>query len=186
VASTRTTAGLASLAVALVLGLAACGDDGDKVSTGAVPATTTSTISTTTTAATTTTTVATTAPAATSTTTVGGPAVTVLDARPGAGSGEIELVWDGVVGAVGYRVERADDPSGPFEESASIDAVTGATSTGEGVVFVSAPHADQTSFLYVEYGEAPRRYLRVVAVHPAGDAAPSVVVCGAPPGLPDC
>jgi hypothetical protein len=176
---------LASLAVAATLGLAACGDDGDASTTGTVPDTTTTSSTTT---STTTTTAPTTVPpttAPTTTTTVAGAPVTVLEARPGAGSGEIELVWDGVAGAVGYRVERADDPGGPFEESASLDMVTGATSTGDGVVFVSPPRNDQP-FIYVEFGEARRRYLRVVAVHPAGDAAPSAVVCGAPPGLPDC
>lgn len=182
--TTRSAAGLASVAVALVLGLVACGDDGDTASTGTPPDTTSTTTSTTTTTTTASTTVPPTTTPTTATTAVAGPPVTVLDAFPGGGSGEIELTWDGVPGATGYRVERADAPGGPFEAAATVDLVTGEVTMAEGVVNM-IPAGGSLPFTYVEVG-AGQRYLRVVARHPGGDAEPSAVVCGAPPGQPDC
>jgi hypothetical protein len=179
----RRTAAIALVTTA-ALALGGCGDDGETAGTEPDGSTSTTTEASTTTTSTTaptstatTTTVVTTAPA--------GPPVTVLDAGPAGGSGEIQLTWDGVAGATGYRVERADASAGPFEVAATIDLASGEITRATGVVNVLLATGDQP-FTYVEVGGADRRFLRVVAVHGGADAEPSPVVCGAPVGRPDC
>lgn len=185
--------GVAVLAV-VVLAIWLVTADGDD---GPTP---TSTSSSSTTSTTTTTSTSTTAPAPTSTT-AGGPSrvigpgpVTVLEARPGGGSGEIEFDWTAVADASGYRVLRADSASGPFSEAAEIDITAGeATAAGDVVNLWSEQHsyvpasgtlaAPDTSdrFQYVEAGGAQHRCFRVVAIGPSGDGPASEVRCGSPP-----
>jgi hypothetical protein len=120
--------------------------------------------------------------------------VTGVLARRGAGSGETDLVWEASAGATGYRVLRSPTPAGPFADLAGIDVVTGATDAAAEVVYLRSdqhtyvpasgplPAPDtSTSFLLIEYSEAPSRCYRVVAHNAAGDAAPSPVACASPP-----
>lgn len=120
----------------------------------------------------------------TSSTTSGAPVtVTVLRAGPAGGSGEIQLGWTGVAGATGYRVGRATTMSGPFATTADVNAATGQGPHDPDVVNL---YRSGTGYAYVDVptGAAPdrRRYYRVTAYNTSGAAAPSVTVCGAPPG----
>ena len=189
---------LTALVLAAVLGLAGCGDDGEPTTTTSDPGvTTTTTPATTTTEAPTTTTTAgatTSSVDATTTTSPAGAApgpVTVISAGPSAGSGEIQLDWEAVEGATDYRVERALAEAGPFELAGEIDAATGDASMADGVVNLWSPPADPGEpqvFQLIELltDGSDRRYYRVVASNGDGDAAPSIVVCGAPTGSPGC
>jgi hypothetical protein len=120
--------------------------------------------------------------------------VTDVRAGPGGGSGEIVAGWDAVTGATGYRVLRSATPDGPFEVAAAIDVTTGRATSAAGVVNVwSQQHSyvpptgtlsgPDTSpwFEYVEYGSAPQRCFKVVAVDAAGEGPASPVACGSPP-----
>jgi hypothetical protein len=121
-------------------------------------------------------------------------AVSVISARTGGGSGEVELTWGAVADASGYRVLRSDGVDGDFEVTAELDVTTGtATASADVVNVFSEEHSyippgggfegpDQSSqFSYVDLGDH-RRCFRVIAVNAAGDAPPSDVACGAPPG----
>jgi hypothetical protein len=105
-----------------------------------------------------------------------------VQAGPAGGSGEVEVVWRGAPGATGYRVERADAAGGPFAMAADYDTATGASTKAAGVTNVY--FTDERGFVLIDVLSGPqsRRYYRVVAHNPAGDATPSPVVCGAPPG----
>jgi hypothetical protein len=131
--------------------------------------------------------------------------VTVVRGGHGGGSGEIELDWTGVPGATGYRIDRADTPSGPFSIAAAVNLITGtATMVGPGVgnicsddqTFYPPSHATHAGgaasrrFHYVEFPVVgftfDRHYFRVTPFNSNGDGASSVVVCGTPPGEPTC
>jgi len=126
--------------------------------------------------------------------------VTVIRAGHSGGSGEIGLLWTGVPGATGYRIERADTAAGPFSIAAELNLLTGtATMVAPGVTnifsdqqnFRFSGSGSQTGvrpsrhFEYVEY-PFPRHYFRVTASNANGDGASSVVVCGTPIGEPPC
>lgn len=189
----RWVAGASAVAVvlALVIWLAAAGgDDGSEATTTSSSTTTDTTSTTTATTAAPTTTEATT----TTTATPGPGPVTVLEAYPGAGSGEIELAWGTIPGATGYRVLRADAPDGTFTTAVEIDVTTGAvTDVAEDVTnvwseqFRYLPASDaftgpdtSPQIRYVEYSFAPRRCFRVVALGPE-PGPESATVCGSPP-----
>jgi hypothetical protein len=183
---------VAAALLGLVIWLVAAG--GDDVDEGATT-TTSSTTSETTTSTTGSTTTTTEATSTTTTTAPPGPGpVTVLEAYPGAGSGEIELAWGTVPGATGYRVLRADSPDGTFTTAVEIDVTTGdVTDVAEHVTNV---WSEQYSYLpvsspfpgpdtspqirYVEYSSAPQRCFRVVALGPE-PGPESATACGSPP-----
>lgn len=121
-------------------------------------------------------------------------AVTVLDARPGGGSGEVELLWDAVADATGYRVLRSSSPSGPFSQVASLDVSTGTATAVPGVIFLrSDGHTyippvgrldrpdPSPEFLYIDLGGPGQRCYRVIAFNAAGVAPQSPVSCSSPP-----
>lgn len=121
--------------------------------------------------------------------------VTVVQAYPGGGSGEVVLDWDAVAGATGYRVLRARCPGGRFRRVADIDITTGRATAAPDVVNIwSAQHSYIPSggtlpapdsspwFQYVDVGWSGQRCYRVVAYNAAGAAPPSVVTCASPPG----
>ena len=183
-----------------VAGLAACSDD----SSTAPPPTSAPTTAVTTTAAPSTSTASTTAststtvapPTSTSTTTPPSPTtvvavpppVTEVQARPGGGSGEIVVTWRGVGADVGYVVQRATAPDGPFAFAATYGP-DGRVTRGDGVTNLYA--VGDGTFSYVEVSTAlsnagVQRWFRVVAFNGGGSAAPSRAVCGAPPGAPAC
>lgn len=178
--------------VALVLVLVSfAGDDDEGTEHPASSSSVTASASSTTTTSTSTTT---TTQASTTTTAVALGAVTVLEARPGGGSGEIVLTWEGVAGATGYQVVRASSSTGPFTEAAAFDTTTGtATAATDVVNLLSDEHSyvpsagaltspdPSTHFEYVEASGAPTRCFRVVAVGPDGTGPESAVVCGSPP-----
>lgn len=181
----RASASVAALLVAASL-LTGCGDDDGPAAT---TTTTASTVASSTTSTTASATTETTGAPATSTTTAAATGtalapVSVLDAGPSAGSGEIRLGWSGVAGAEGYRLYRADAAGGPFELAADLDVATGTSTTAEGVTNVWSPAPGE--YEYIEFGAATRRYFRVTAYDDAGETPPSAVVCGAPTGQPDC
>jgi hypothetical protein len=168
----------------------AIGDDPPATTTTSAPTTTTTTITTTTapptTAAPTTTrppAVTTTRPPATTTTVPPGPvpgAVTVIWSLRGAGSGEIEVLWEPVEGATGYRILRSSSDGGPFAVVADFDITTGhVTKVEDGIVVWAA--SDIPLVQYIEAGGPRVRWFQVVAYNANGDAPPSVTVSGSPP-----
>jgi hypothetical protein len=166
------------------------GNDDDTTTTGSTTTerstTTTSTSSTTTT----------TAPDTTTTTTQSGAVpgiVAGITAGPGGGSGEVELAWDAVAGATGYRVLHGAAVDGPFEPAADLDVTTGSTTAVPGVVNIfSEQHSylpsdgplgapDQSPrFWYVEVTSGERCF-RVIAYNAVGDGPASASACGSPP-----
>jgi hypothetical protein len=93
------------------------------------------------------------------------------------------VTWSSVASATGYRVVRAIAPEGPYSTAAELDVATGTSTKASGVTNVFV--ASDGNFVYIELlGDAitsePRRYYRVIAYNPAGEASPSAVVCGAP------
>lgn len=126
------------------------------------------------------------------------PTVVAVTAGSSAGSGEIEVGWDAVDGADGYRVLRADTPSGTFSISADVNITTGGVTVGRGVTniwsetrtYYPSVQGVGTSghFRYVEvvFGGISRRYFQVVAYNAFGEGPVSRVVCGAPVGYPQC
>ena len=138
--------------------------------------------------------------------------VRVIDAGHGGGSGEINLNWDAVPGATGYRIVRATSAGGPFSLAADLNVVTGkATVAGPIVLPIGTGNvpaqitnitSDRQTYyppslatppggiapLHFHYTEEvfPRHYFRVTAYNANGDGPPSVIVCGTPIGEPDC
>lgn len=115
--------------------------------------------------------------------------VTEVRAGPGGGSGEVSVLWRGVPGATTYVVERAAAVTGPFARAGELDVATGAAERGPGVVNLYA--VGDGTFVLVDVvteltNGGVQRWYRVVARGPGGAAAPSPVVCGAPPGAPGC
>ena len=138
--------------------------------------------------------------------------VNVIDAGHSGGSGEIQLNWDAVPGATGYRIVRATTALGPFSFAADVNVVTGATSlaapvnitTGTSTVVAritniysdhrgfyppgSATSGDGLPSMHFHYVEEafPRHYFRVTAYNANGQGPASIVVCGTPITEPDC
>jgi hypothetical protein len=186
-------AGVAVLALAVVAWLVWGGDDEDDVTTGS---TTTSTGSTTTSVGSTTSTTAGTTSTETSTTPPGQVpgTVGVIRVAPGGGSGEVEVDWDAVAQATGYRVLRSSTTAGPWVTVADLDVTTGhTTAVGQVVNLWSVQHSyipdsgeltspdTSPSFQYVEVSGTGSRCFRVLAYNAAGDGAASTVACGSPP-----
>lgn len=121
-------------------------------------------------------------------------AVTIVSVGPGAGSGEVQLVWAATPDAAGYRVLRAGTAGGPFQVAAEIDVTTGVATAAAGVVNV---FSDQHSYVpplgslagrdraaqfsYVDVGPGQRCY-RVTAFNADGAGPASAVACAVPPG----
>jgi hypothetical protein len=180
---------LVALAVVVALQL---GDDdvpGDATSTSttsttAEPTTTSSSTSTSSTSTT-----------SASTTTPTGPALpqVVLEARPGGGSGEVELDWPSVAGATGYRVSRIGD-GGSATAVLDLNVTTGATTAAPEIVNafsashsyvpsqgpLSAPDAS-TTFTVIDLSGPGQRCFQVTAYGDAGEGPPSAVTCASPP-----
>jgi hypothetical protein len=121
--------------------------------------------------------------------------VTVVGVRAGGGSGEVQLTWEAVADATGYRVLRSDVADGEFAVTAELDVTTGvATASADVVNVFSEQHSyvpvrselegpDQsTQFSYIDIGFRPRCF-RVIAFNAAGDGPASDVACGSPPGV---
>lgn len=178
------------------------GDGDDETTTGAGSttterSTTTSTSTTTTSTSTTTTAPPTTTTASPPTTTTAPPApvpaAAVITARTGAGSGEVEVRWDAVPGATGYRVLRRIG-NGSFDTVADFDIATGATTAAEDVVNIWSegysylpvrnpfPGTDHSPwFELVDYRFERERCYQVVVHNPSGDAPTSNTACASPP-----
>ena len=111
--------------------------------------------------------------------------VTGVQAGPAGGSGEIQLVWNVVPGATGYRVSRSTAATGPFSVSADFNVAAGTSTKDTTVVNL---YADGARLVYVEVPATadPHRYYRVAAYNAGGEGAPSAVVCGAPVGYSAC
>jgi hypothetical protein len=171
---------------------------GDSDETAApVPPTTTQRSITTALATTTTTALATTTASRTATATAppgSVPGAVVAVAKTSGGSGEVQVDWQAVSGATGYRVLRTDAAGGQPGVVADFDITTGRTTAASEAVNVwSAEHsyvpdrgplarADQSPwFQYIDIGAGQRCY-RVLAYSPAGDGPLSDVTCGSPPG----
>jgi hypothetical protein len=118
----------------------------------------------------------------------------VIRARTGAGSGEVELFWDAVPGATGYRVLREDADRGQLEVLAEFDVTTGQTTAVSEVILLKSaeqyyippgvPFAwpdRSTAFQSVEYPCDGERCYRVVAFNADGAGPASVLACGTPP-----
>jgi hypothetical protein len=171
--------------------VAGCGSDTDGT-TG--PSTTATTVP----AGTSTTTTAPTSTTDAATTTLRGvpPAVTVLSARPGGGSGEVAVNWEAVAGATGYRVARSTATSGPFTVAVDLNLATGEVTASESAGNLWSPGSASffptftyelgdlppDDFEYVDLGGGDPRYFRVVAYNAMGESVPSVVVCAVAPG----
>lgn len=121
--------------------------------------------------------------------------VTIVGVGPGGGSGEVQLTWEALANATGYRVLRSATVDGEFEVTAELDATTGAATAPADVANVfSDQHSyipprgtfegpDQSpQFSYVDVGSRQRCF-RVIAFNSAGDGPASDVACGAPPGV---
>jgi hypothetical protein len=121
--------------------------------------------------------------------------VTIVRVGPGGGSGEVQLTWEALANATGYRVLRSDTADGEFEVTAELDVTTGAATASADVVNVfSDEHSyippggtfegpDQSpQFSYVDVGPGQRCF-RVIAFNAADDGPASDVACGAPPGV---
>jgi hypothetical protein len=183
------------MSVIAMASLVACADDDDgpPSSTTTTPTTTAPTTAPTTTAPTTT--------APTTSAPETGPArVSLIRAQRSAGSGELEVVWDAVAGATGYRVERAGAPDAPFSVAADVDLAAGTATAADGVTNVYTdmwsyrpqsaggsppPVAEGAEFHYIEVA-ATRTYFRVTAYDGGVDAPASAVVCAAPSSSPSC
>ncbi len=119
-------------------------------------------------------------------------------ASSGGGSGEIEVNWEAVTAAIGYRVYRAASPSGPYVVGADWDVVAGTKTLAQGVTNLWSPPADYPPFTsvpgvatprhfqYVEVNGLDRRYFWVAGYNAAGEGPRSVVVCGTPVGGHHC
>jgi hypothetical protein len=120
------------------------------------------------------------------------PAVTITEARPGGGSGEVQLSWAAVDGATGYRVERVGG-AGSFVVIVDVDVVTGAVSVLPEVANVfstthtyraggqlDAPDPSPT-FSVVHVAGPGERCFRVRAYDGDGEGPPSPVACASPP-----
>jgi len=195
----------ATLAIVFVIGvIAGCGDDAATSAPSTTASASTSTSVAPSTMISTTNVLPSTSMSTSTTSTTKGsvPAVVeVVAARPGGGSGEIIIRWNAVTNVTGYRVLRADASSGPFSVNADLNITTGKTTAGVDVinvwsqqysykpVIVAFAATDSSPwFEYIETisGGAARRYFRVVAYNANGEAPPSIIVCGDPPGHPAC
>ena len=116
--------------------------------------------------------------------------VAVVAAHNGGGSGELDVDWDGVPGASGYRVSRANTPSGPFSVTADVNLATGRITHAAGVIDLhSFVEGGSRHFRYTEIVIHPgsqRHYFHVTAYNAFGSGPPSVLVCGTAIGNPDC
>lgn len=158
--------------------------------TTTAPSTTTeSTTPATTTAVTTTTVTRTTVPPGP----VPGTVVAVADSS--GGSGEVQVDWNAVTGATGYRILRTTAAGAEARVAADFDITTGRTTAAPDVVALwSDEHSyvpnrgpltrpDQSPwFQYVDYGGPGQRCYRLLAYNAAGDGPLSAVTCGAPIG----
>ena len=104
----------------------------------------------------------------------------MIHAGPSAGSGEIEVQWDRVEGATGYRVLRSSSAGGAFAVVADFDATPGQTLRFEGGITVLTP-IGYPWIEYIEYGESRTRWFQVIAYNANGDGPPSVTVSGSFP-----
>ncbi|MFI7680935.1 hypothetical protein [Actinophytocola sp. NPDC049390] len=152
-----------------------------------------------------TTTTTTTAPSTTTTTTVPRtttppktttaispvPGAVTANAHAGAGSGEVQVDWQAVRRATGYRILRTHADGRNPRIVADLDITTGRTSAASEVVNIySAGHTYRpdsgllsgpdisSSFTYIDYA-AGRRCYRLLAYNLAGAGPMSAVVCAA-------
>ena len=111
-------------------------------------------------------------------------AVTVIRAGGEVSSGMVEVGWDAIADATGYRVYRSDSPGGPFVASASIDVTTGETTVEIKIPYeeIGIDAGPGTYFWYLETIKGRTGYFQVTAFNAAGEGPRSVVICAAPPG----
>jgi hypothetical protein len=122
------------------------------------------------------------------------PAAVVAVASTGGGSGEVQVNWNAVPGATGYRVLRTNTAGRHARLAADFNITTGHTTAAPNVVNIwSAKHSylpdrgpltqvDQSPwFQYIDLGAGQRCY-RVLAYNPAGPGPQSAVTCASPPG----
>jgi hypothetical protein len=112
--------------------------------------------------------------------------VTTVEAGSSARSGEVEVDWQAVEGATGYRVYRSSSSGGPFTVSGDIDVTTGHTTMGAGVTNLFSPSTGHFQYIEVISDGSNQRFFQVAAYNAAGEGARSAVVCGAPSGRPQC
>ena len=116
--------------------------------------------------------------------------VTVVRAHHGGGSGELGVSWNGVAGASGYRLSRANTPTGSFSIVADINVTTGKVTKAPDVLdVVSFVERGTLRLEYTELVTSPGtqpHYFHVTPYNAAGDGPPSVLVCGTAIGNPDC
>lgn len=122
------------------------------------------------------------------------PGAVVADAHSGGGSGEVQVDWNAVPHATGYRVLRTNTGGGQARVVADFDITTGRTTAAAEVVTLwSEQHnyipdrgpltsPDRSPwFQYIDYLPGRRCY-RVQAYNAAGNGPLSAVTCGAPIG----
>lgn len=128
--------------------------------------------------------------------------VKVVSSGPGGGSGEVELNWDTVANATGYRVLRASSQGGPFTVAVDVNVTTGTTTAAPDVTNVYSENATflprgsgttlptspprQMHYVQIITSGVQHRFYRIVAYNDAGDGPPSAIVCGSSPGEPTC
>ena len=120
--------------------------------------------------------------------------VTVVSASPGGLPGSIQVEWEMLPYATGYRVYRSASPNGPFTPSASIgfDGITTPTKAPT-TIEIGVPYERikiglySSGFLdYYEIVDGQPACFRVAAINSVGEGRPSVVVCSSPePAMPE-
>jgi len=108
--------------------------------------------------------------------------VTVISAFPGGQSGMIQVEWDMVTNATGYRVYRSVSQAGPFAPSASFDVTTGIKTIEIGVPYEGIWLGVYSSGTldYTELVDGQPACFRVAAFNSEGEGPRSVVVCSDP------
>lgn len=122
------------------------------------------------------------------------PGAVVAVAHAGAGSGEVQVDWNAVRHATGYRILRSDPGGDRARIVADFDITTGRTTAAAEVVTIlsaehnyvpgqgSLTHLDRSPwFEYIDYLAGERCY-RVQAYSTAGNGPLSAVTCASPMG----
>ena len=113
-----------------------------------------------------------------------------MTARPGGGSGEVQVDWDSTSNAIGYRVLRAPSPDGPWVRVADVNVITGETTVAAEVINIwSGEHTyvpggsalgspdGSSEFHYVELVGTGGSCFKVLAYNGERRGPASSVVC---------